>query len=313
MYLDVWERLVTDLEDDALRDVAITGADTARRQVIWQVRVTPWRCDGGAPTSDTFPLEDWRNALRGGSPRLRAATQPTDTSDGLGADPDTGFRGAENHLYRVEIASAGTGDDPALFSWSRDNGSVAATWIATQGNRLSVTDSDDGRRLFAPGDWVELTWESLEVAGITATRVQLAAVDGHTLTVDPDTASGRIEPDPAGRAHATVRRWDQRDTAATHLVEGAIEVPGSATEWIPLEDGIWIEFDRGDTDAPFRVGDYWTIPARTATADVDWPRDANAEPVFLPPQGPVHHYAPLAYVADGKLVLLQKAFQPLAR
>jgi hypothetical protein len=158
----------------------------------------------------------------------------------------------------------------------------------------------------------KLTWESLEFARTAGTRVQLAAVDGQTLTVDLDTASGRIEPDPAGRAHAKVRRWDQRDTAATHLVEGAIEVPGSTTEWIPLEDGIWIEFDLGHTDEPFRVGDYWTIPARTATTDIDCPRDVNAEPLFLPPQGPVHHYAPLAYVADGKIVCLQKAFQPLA-
>jgi hypothetical protein len=112
VYLDVWERLVTDLEDDALRDAAITGVGTTRRQVISQVWVTPWRCHGGEPTSDTFPLEGWRKNLRADPPRLRATTQPIDTPDGLGDDPDTGFRGAENHLYRVEIASDGTGGDP---------------------------------------------------------------------------------------------------------------------------------------------------------------------------------------------------------
>lgn len=115
-----------------------------------------------------------------------------------------------------------------------------------------MTDTDDGQRLFAPGDWVELTWESPEFAGTAGTRVQLAAVDGHTLTVDPGTASGRIDdPHPAGRAHAKVRRWDQRDTAATHLVKGAVEVPRRTTEWIPLEDGIWISSIEATPTSPF--------------------------------------------------------------
>jgi hypothetical protein len=159
---------------------------------------------------------------------------------------------------------------------------------------------------------VELTWDAVEFAGVPATRVQLAAVDRQVLTVDLATASGRVEPDPASRAHPKVRRWDQRDTAATHLVNGAVEVPARSTEWISLEDGIVIEFDRGETGEAFRVGDYWTIPARAATADIDWPRDSNGEPLFQPPQGPLHHYAPLGFLGTGSLVSLQKAFRSLA-
>lgn len=140
----------------------------------------------------------------------------------------------------------------------------------------------------------------------------MAAVDRQVLTVDLTTASGCVEPDPGSRAHAKVRRWDQRDTATTHLVNGAVEVPARSTDWISLENGIVVEFDRGETSEAFRVGDYWTIPARVATADIDWPRDADGEPLFQPAQGPVHHYAPLAYVGDGGLVCLQKAFRPLA-
>ena len=68
---------------------------------------------------------------------------------------------------------------------------------------------------------------------------------------------------------------------------------------------------RATPTRPYRVGDYWTIPARTATADIDWPHDTNGEPLSLPPQGPQRHYAPLAYVADEN-VCLQKAFRPLA-
>ncbi len=145
-----------------------------------------------------------------------------------------------------------------------------------------------------------------------ATRVRLVAVDGRVLTVDLDTASGEIVSDPGRRAQATIRRWDHRDTAATHLLHGAVALPESPEEWISLENGIWIAFDPGAASDPIWVGDYWTFSARTAAADIDWPRDAAGEPLSLPPQGPVHHYAPLAYVTDGRLVTLQKSFQSLA-
>jgi len=41
----------------------------------------------------------------------------------------------------------------------------------------------------------------------------------------------------------------------------------------------------------YRTGDYWLIPARTATGNVEWP-DGKA----LPPKGVDHHYAPLARI-----------------
>ena len=42
VYLDVWDREVTYIEDPELLDVALGGADTTtRRQTVWQVRVDP--------------------------------------------------------------------------------------------------------------------------------------------------------------------------------------------------------------------------------------------------------------------------------
>jgi len=42
LYLDVWERLITSVEDDSIREVALGGADTAARaKVVWQVRSVP--------------------------------------------------------------------------------------------------------------------------------------------------------------------------------------------------------------------------------------------------------------------------------
>src|SRR6266478_6196243 len=40
VYLDVWERHITSLEDDDIREVALGGPDTAARaKVVWQVRI----------------------------------------------------------------------------------------------------------------------------------------------------------------------------------------------------------------------------------------------------------------------------------
>src|SRR5258706_10879396 len=47
VYLDVWERHITSLEDGRIREVALGGADTATRaKVVWQVRVTEKQPDG---------------------------------------------------------------------------------------------------------------------------------------------------------------------------------------------------------------------------------------------------------------------------
>lgn len=55
--------------------------------------------------------------------------------------------------------------------------------------------------------------------------------------------------------------------------------------WLSLEGGIEIQF----TGNLFRTGDYWLIPARTVTGNIDWP--------FTDPQPPLgikHCYARLA-------------------
>ena len=65
--------------------------------------------------------------------------------------------------------------------------------------------------------------------------------------------------------------------------------------WLALEDGIQIQFQPGGA---YRTGDYWLIPARTETGDVQWPRDGNG-PVARPPDGIEHHYAPLAVAPSG--------------
>ncbi len=49
----------------------------------------------------------------------------------------------------------------------------------------------------------------------------------------------------------------------------------------------------------YQTGDYWLVPARTATGDVEWPGDID-QPEAQPPHGIEHHYAPLAVVVSAE-------------
>jgi hypothetical protein len=76
--------------------------------------------------------------------------------------------------------------------------------------------------------------------------------------------------------------------------------------WIDLEDGIEIQFmpinKKGEAHR-YRTGDYWLIPARVSTGDIEWPvehKDGGIGPISQPPFGIRHHYAPLAILLNDK-------------
>uniref|UniRef100_UPI000AA996C5 DUF6519 domain-containing protein n=1 Tax=Methylogaea oryzae TaxID=1295382 RepID=UPI000AA996C5 len=54
VYLDVWERHITPLEQDSIREAALNGVDTCTRaKVVWQVKALPVK--GGARSPPTRP------------------------------------------------------------------------------------------------------------------------------------------------------------------------------------------------------------------------------------------------------------------
>jgi hypothetical protein len=116
-----------------------------------------------------------------------------------------------------------------------------------------------------------------------------------TISKSPD----RTYDETTAHRHPLLRRWDQTSDAIP-VREGDQE-----QNWIDLEDGVQIQFvapPAGQT-IEYRVGDYWLIPARVATGDVEWPGPVN-NPTPLHPHGVEHHYAPLAIVSisEGNIV-----------
>lgn len=300
VYLDVWERHVTAVEDDGLREVAFGGADTATRaRVVWQVKVALL---GDVACPEFASDADLHAALGLGEPgRLAARVQPQpDLGDPCLLSPESRYRGPENQLYRVEIRTPGTVDD-ATFVWSRDNGAVAFPVLRQQGAVVDVEHlGRDERSTLKEGDWVEAVDDLDVLAGLPGELRQVTQVDRLESRV---TLDGTVTVDPA--RHPLLRRWDSHGEIA--LAEGATAEGG----WLALEDGIEVRVEPGD----FRTGDHWTVPARSATGDIVWPTDAGA-PRALPPAGIAHHLAPLACVtvaADGTRSLedRRRSFMPL--
>ena len=338
IYLDVWERLITSLEDDSIREVALNGPDTAARtQVVWQVRTLefpPRATTGGkgktpqpaTPLPACMTVQALTDALRpAGAGLLQARTQPAqESTDPCTISPDSRYRGPENQLYRVEIhVGRSAGVDPArtaTFKWSRENGSVVFPIVkldnanGTTTVRLGNLGRDDRFGLQA-GDYVEIQDDGSVLANSVAPLLKVQAVDRAAMVVTLSGNAGlTVGADSA--LHPLVRRWDQKagnpSAGGLELDAGAARIVADA--WLELEDGVQVRFPRAD-QASYRSGDYWLIPARVATGNVIWPTETEQDAqgtvtvhqVAKAPDGVSHHYAPLAVVnvVDGQAPALR--------
>jgi hypothetical protein len=386
VYLDVWQRHLTYLDEALLRETALGGPDTATRtKTIWQVRTV--FAGTNAITCADEP-QAYLDATAGSTGLLSArAKREAQTPDPCIVPESAGYRGLENQLYRVEIhdpgeaydLSAGPGDvsitiaapdqivytgaagpwtvgravevfrsaagsDPmegfvativardtgtktltlntslpdiqaadlprvrpvdSTFTWSRDNGSVVTLVSAVSNNELTVASVGPDENLgFAPGQWVEVIDEVTELDGRPGFLTVVDDVDPATRIV-----TLRAAPPAFGGRILKLRRWDGVGAVKRHP-------SGGAEPFIELENGVEVSF----SDGTYETGDYWLIPARTATSDehsgtIEWPTE-NDEPVAQPPRGIVHHYCRLAVLeADGSNLSLtedcRNLFPPL--
>lgn len=279
-YIDVWPRHITALEDSGIREVALGGPDTATRaRTVWQVRLHR-AGDVNLAASCSTPLASWNAEIAAGTGKLAArAAVGAQSNDPCVVAPGAGYRRLENQHYRVEVHKGGA-LGAATFKWSRDNGSIVTKWEAKNLNDLTVSSIGRDKFLnFASGQWVELSDDTHELLGNPGTLVQLVKAEGKILTIDPATATGPVDLASFPK-NPKVRRWD---------MDGPLK-PNNQN-WLDLEDGVQIHFTAGT----YKTGDYWQIPARTATSDVEWPVDpVTNQPATELPRGIVHHYCRLA-------------------
>ncbi len=315
-YLDVWERHITALEENGIREVALGGPDTATRaKVVWQLKVIDSMPDGKKIPADITPADikklwpSWVNVWNAQAAcRLKVRLKPEQTStDPCTIAPDSRYRGGENQLYRVEIHTGGTLKDGATFKWSRDNGSIAAAWLGNSEDGGMIVGCARG---FASGQWIEITSDADDLLGRTGQLIKIVKTEGDVLHPE--------SPQPWDKnSTKKVRRWDQRESEGISLKGGAVPLQEGTPEnpgWIALEDGIQVQFQPGGA---YRTGDYWLIPARTVGM-IEWPGDPKS-PDAAAPHGIGHHFAPVWIVsvaADGKVTVdpkkdLRRKFSPI--
>lgn len=372
VYLDVWQRHLTALDDPSIRETALGGPDTATRaKTVWQVKWVNVRAGDGHCLTD-FPEYAAAIARPTGTLAARETVERPMTNPCI-VPPGAGYRGLENQLYRVEIHTSGgaldvngaaaplavtrvpnttnqvrftdgtweagqnvellstrTGTDPlsgtlaqissvearsktltlnrnvsslpgdtlairpvhATYKWSRDNGVVVTAIENIQGQDVTVRDlGPDSALGFDVGQWVEILDDERELKGLPGQLAQILAIDRGanlvSLNVAPTTPLPTRNGVPDTSGHPKLRRWDG---------VGAIKVQSGTRGggFVDLENGVQIRFGAGS----FRTGDYWTIPARTATADaqggnIEWPT-VGGSPVSKLPFGIEHHYCRLA-------------------
>jgi hypothetical protein len=270
VYLDVWERHVTAIEDPDIRETALRGPDHATRlQVEAQVRVL--RDVGNIGCGDSPP--GWPPAPSGGLMSTLPVLLSTPDDPCL-PGPRLAYDGLENRLYRVEVHVPGD-LGAASFKWSRDNGSVVFAideFVSGQAGkrvRLSRLGRDQSLTIRV-NDWVEVLNDKTELDGVPGTLAKVTGIDQaqRIVTLSKDVSAF------VGGAHPRLRRWDQPGDAV-----------GLDSSTKTLESNIQVQFGGGG----FRTGDYWVFTARTATRDVELLTDA-------PPRGVEHHYCKLGLI-----------------
>jgi hypothetical protein len=347
VYLDVWERHITAVDDPRIREVALDGPDTTTRiKTIWQVKVLPIHIQEPDPKKFTeflkerdevhaqikkvklsggtleeirrlggllkkaereiamrpgeitcgTPLEEWDELVKPRTGTLNARTlkggDDYKTNPCL-LPPTAGYQRLENQLYRVEIHRGGAlGTDKVTFTWSRDNGSVVAPIEKISGKEVTVRDvGPDSVLGFANGQWVEVLDDRWELGQKPGQLVQIVDVDPARRILTMATAPTPLATNADGvdkTQHPRLRRWDCKDAAGAEA-----EVPAT-TSWTELEGGIQVVFSAGT----YATGDYWLIPGRTATGEIEWPpyEIPNTNPIPQPPLGIDHHTCRLALV-----------------
>jgi Family of unknown function (DUF6519) len=287
-YLDASFDHITALDDSRIQEVALHGADTSTRQrVKAQVRLLRVNDNPTALATCGTAFAAWNSVIAAPTGAAAARAEPEATPENeCSMTPGAGYRSLLNQLYCLVIHNPGN-ESAASYKWSRENASIASLWLSQDGNDLTVeAQGRDPHRLFRPNGWVELIDRERELREEPGTLVRLTNVRNNILTIDPATATGPVD-FSAFQTLPRVRRWE---SAGALPLNNAPDADGFS----PLEYGVQARFAVGT----YRTGDYWMVPARTATGDIEWPRDPTTNDPLLQPRCGVHHrFARLALLS----------------
>lgn len=139
VYLDVWQREITAIDDPEILEKALGGCDTSiRTKTLWQVKLekVSEEFDCSKISHDWKPNHASEYALQPGKLKAKIKDNSTTRSPFNFSDNDT-YNAVENQLYRVEIHNGGS-RDIATFKWSRDNASFVVPIESASGRTITL-------------------------------------------------------------------------------------------------------------------------------------------------------------------------------
>lgn len=292
VYLKAWQREINYLDDPYIQEKALGEADTTTRlQTVWQVKLHKVEDANGTGKCNTvFP--EWNEITEAITGKLNAQTKPpADNNNPCVLPPKAGYLRLENQLYRIQVQKVNSAKKVQSFKWSRDNASIETTFEVIADKIIRVADlGKDDVLAFAGNQWVEIVDDVSEFGESANQLLQIDSIDPDAREITLKTSVLSFQ----NKKNLKLRRWDM---GAASTQDGIAVTSG----WQDIEDGIQVNFEAGTYEA----GDYWLIPARTATGDIEWPRtDPGLVPVAQSRKGTEHFYCRLALakVSGGKIV-----------
>lgn len=285
------------LDRPGLADPALGGPDPSTRlRWLWRVALARVADVGSGKATS------WRPPVR--RARLTPSLRATDPATGdCALPPLAAYRGVRNNLYRFEVAAVRSDGSIATLAWDRDNASTQLAVRSISGSTVRVASfGPRGAGEFAVGQLVSIEPVAADLDRGAVLWATVTAVDPADLTVTLSTAPS-LPPVVAGEGAldgsvARLRRWCGRLDGLT------------ADTDVAVEDGLWVR-----VSGPARLGDFWTMPARSAlggTGTLDWPA-APGGFAARDAQGPERRYALLAGVDfDGTTFSALADLRPIA-
>lgn len=198
LYLDVWQRHITAVEDLEIRETALGGPDTGTRvKTVWQLRelAMPF-APGNKCALDSAEFDKLADP---GTAMLTADTvKQQATTDPCIIPPSAGFTGLENQLYRVEIHNAGKATNVNVAG-------VKATIAADDKHQVTV----NGGGPWAVGTAVEVFPSKAGSLPMAGSLAWVTAVNGNKLTLSAPIVGITAEQEPKLRRVAATWKWSR--------------------------------------------------------------------------------------------------------
>ena len=278
VYVDVWQRLVSHIEDPEIRESALGGPDTAIRiKTLSQIKLRE------IPDIDNFENQlEWvqeelkRLSHQNDVGRMSTVTHKLPSENFSKIE----YTGLDNRLYLVQIHDSGDKkENPASFKWSIDNASsvIAIKEIGPYG----VTLKSMGKNLMSVlkmGDLVEITDDSIELSDLpkgNLRRITNIDLDSQLISWESDDA------DPTGieylhdaidlmnipEYHPKIIKWDgiKKINSNDDGSGGILLSDDGPKKTVPDHEGVKINFTNGN----FQCGDYWQFTVRTTNGIIE--------------------------------------------